>query len=190
MPGVVADESLFILGIVQMQLFRIGILIAILSVELLFVALAQDDNWGIYRSDQFGYILTFPADIFHELGKSSNGDGVEFASRDGTAKLKAFADYNIDNIGLVEYRAVVLHDFEGYDKMEYGPMGQTWFVLSGVRDASVYYQKVLFSCGGRIINAFALTYPMERKRDYDAIVTRIEKNFHPASGSACYAANR
>jgi hypothetical protein len=149
--------------------------------------LVQGGNWKIYRNVRFGYTLTFPADFFHVLRKSSNGGGVKFASRDGRAELRAFAAYNTDNVGLVKYRAMVLR---GYDNIEYGPMGQSWFVLSGVRDASIHYQKVLFTCGGRIINAFELTYPMEQKREYDAIVKRMEKNFHAAPGSACYAANR
>jgi hypothetical protein len=56
------------------------------------------------------------------------------------------------------------------------------------RGGSIYYQKVLFSCGGRVINAFALTYPRQQKREYDGIVTGIEKNFRTSSGPACYAA--
>ena len=30
--------------------------------------------------------------------------------------------------------------------------GKSWFVLSGYRGETIYYQKVLFSCGDRIIN--------------------------------------
>jgi hypothetical protein len=83
--------------------------------------------------------------------------------------------------------AAIIKEFPQYGEIDYGPMGQSWFVLSGVRGSSIYYQKIMFVCGGRVINAFALTYPEERKRAYDAIVTTIEKNFHQVSGPACLA---
>ena len=67
-----------------------------------------------------------------------------------------------------------------------GLWGQSWFVLSGARGDSIYYQKVLFACGGRIINAFALTYPEQQKREFDFVVTTIEKNFRPTAGPDCY----
>ena len=78
----------------------------------------------------------------------------------------------------------------GYGGIDYGPRGSSWFVLSGVRGSSIYYQKVLFACGGRIINAFALTYPSAGKREYDSIVTTIEKGFRSTSGPACDTAGR
>jgi hypothetical protein len=162
----------------------------VFSAGLLSAAWPQGFDWQNYRSERFGYSLLFPADVFTPRGKSPNGDGFEFVARDGEAKLKVFAAYNTENIGLVEYRAAVVRDFAGYDKLVYGPMGQSWFVLSGVRGGSVYYQKVLFSCGGRVINAFALSYPSQERREYDDIVTGIEKSFHTSSGPACYAAQQ
>ncbi|MGA7327111.1 MAG: hypothetical protein WBX25_22150 [Rhodomicrobium sp.] len=163
---------------------------AFVSAGLLLTASAKDGNWGIYRDERFGFILVFPADVFNWRGQSQNGNGAEFISRDGRAKLNVFAAFNTDKAGLIEYREAVLRGFAGYDKLEYGPLGQSWFVLSGARDLSIYYQKVLFACGGRIINAFALTYPKEQKREYDAIVTGIEKKFRSTSGSACYVPTR
>jgi hypothetical protein len=47
----------------------------------------------------------------------------------------------------------------------------------------------MFSCRGRVINAFAMTYPSLEKREYDPIVTTIEKNFRASSGTGC-GANR
>jgi hypothetical protein len=173
-----------------MRTFCISIFTMVFSAELLSTASSLGFNWQNYRSERFGYNLLFPADVFMPRGKSPNGDRFEFVSRDSEARLKVFATYNIDNIGLLEYRAAVVRDFGGYDKMVYGPIGQSWFVLSGTRGGNIYYQKVLFSCGGRIINAFALTYPSQQKREYDDIVTGIEKSFRASSGPACYAAQQ
>ncbi len=166
------------------------VLAALFSAGPLSAGWMQGNDWERYRSALFGYSLLFPADVFKLQGESPNGQGQEFISGDGRAKLKVFAVHNMEGIGLDQYRATIMRDFSGRDKVEYGPMGQSWFVLSGVHGGSIYYQKVMFSCGGRVINAFALTYPREQKRTYDGIVTGIEKSFRPASGATCYAADR
>ena len=47
----------------------------------------------------------------------------------------------------------------------------------GQNDRDVFYEKVMFSCSGRIINSFAMIYPIESKREFDPIVEGIEKVF-------------
>ena len=42
-------------------------------------------------------------------------------------------------------------------------MGRTWFVLSGEGDGKVFYEKVMFSCSGRLINSFAMIYPANKQ---------------------------
>ena len=101
-------------------------------------------------------------------------------------KLKILSADNPDNVSIGEYRAAILREFSASNELKYWPMGQSWFVLSGARGDAIYYQKVLFACGGRVINAFALTYPEQQKREFDPIVTTIEKNFHPTAGLDCY----
>jgi hypothetical protein len=169
-----------------MRSCRNGVLALLISASSA-TAVSQATDWTPYRSGRFGYTLFFPAEVFQPRRGSPSGDGFEFLSRDGQAKLKVFAAYNTDNVGITEYRAAIMRDFVGYDHMVYGPMGQSWFVLSGLRDGSIFYQKVIFTCEGHVINAFALTYPKEQKRDYDDIVTGIEKSFRPSREPRCYA---
>ena len=144
------------------------------------------DAWETYRSERFGYSLLAPASVFEQRSETPDGRGVEFRSNDGLVKLKVLAANNADNISLSDYRAAVLRELSGGSRLSYGPMGQSWFVLSGVRGDSIYYQKVLFACGGHVINAFALTYPEQRRRDFDGIITTIEKNFDPTTGPDCF----
>jgi hypothetical protein len=175
-----------------MHIIGIGVaaLAGIFGVGAHFPVWAQAGAWERYRSERFGYSLLFPADLLSPREESQNGQGVEFVSEDGRIRLKVLVVYNEDRVTPEQYRAALIKEFPQYGAIEYGPMGQSWFVLSGVRGSSIYYQKVMFACGGRLINAFALTYPEERKGAYDPIVTSIEKNFHPASGPACFAASR
>jgi hypothetical protein len=51
----------------------------------------------------------------------------------------------------------------------------------------VFYEKVMFSCGGRIISSFALIYPISSKAMFDPIVEGIEKTFRPGQNCAPYA---
>ena len=146
----------------------------------------QPLDWETYRSERFGYSLLFPASLLEQHSETPDGRGVQLSSKDGFVRLKVLAVDNSDNISIGDYRAAILREFSGSNQLKYGPMGQSWFVLSGARGDSIYYQKVLFACGGRIINAFALTYPEQQKRDFDSVVTTIEKNFHPTAGPDCY----
>jgi hypothetical protein len=174
-----------------MHFIRIGAMIsaAIFSIAPHFAARAQAGEWEWYRSERFGYSLLFPADLLSPREESQNGQGLEFSSGDGSTKLKILVVYNEDRVTPEQYRATLIKEFPEYGAIQYGPRGQSWFVLSGVRGSNIYYQKIMFACGGRVINAFALTYPEERKREYSAMVTTIEKNFHSASGAACSAAS-
>ena len=71
--------------------------------------------------------------------------------------------------------------------VDYAPRGATWFVLSGENDRVVFYEKVMFSCSGRVINSFALIYPIESKREFDPIVEGIERTFRPGQDCGRYA---
>ena len=146
----------------------------------------QPLDWETYRSERFGYSLLCPGGMLEQHSETPDGRGVELSSKDGFVRLKVLAVDNSDNVSIGEYRAAILREFSASNQLKYGPMGQSWFVLSGARGDSIYYQKVLFACGGRIINAFALTYPEQQKREFDSVVTTIEKNFHPTAGPDCY----
>jgi hypothetical protein len=68
----------------------------------------------------------------------------------------------------------------GYEDVTYRPRGRSWFVLSGYRDNDIYYEKVMFTCGGQVVNVMAITYPSEQRELYDSVVERMEDNFRPA----------
>jgi hypothetical protein len=52
-------------------------------------------------------------------------------------------------------------------------------VLSGEGNGRIFYEKVMFSCGGRLINSFALHYSSDERGAFDALVERMEKSFRP-----------
>jgi len=69
---------------------------------------------------------------------------------------------------------------EDYEDLTYRPRGRSWFVLSGYRGDQIYYEKVMFSCGGRVVNILAVAYPVASRRIFDPVVERMEDRFRPS----------
>jgi hypothetical protein len=146
----------------------------------LTAALGQQ-AWVPYFNERFGFSLRYPADVFASERQSDGGDGEMFTGDGGRLLVGAFE--NVDGYSLPSYRDLVRsQSYAGYH-VSYTRQGQTWFVLSGENNQNVFYEKVMFSCRGKIINSFALVYPIDRKRLFDPIVERIEDTFRP--GSRC-----
>jgi hypothetical protein len=113
---------------------------------------------------------------------AAEGEPKTFVSPDGKAKLVVSGADNDEGFTLADYRKTILDEFGGYDRLDYSPKGQSWFVLSGYRDETIYYQKVLFSCNGRIINALSVTFPAAEKAFYEGLIEIIEDGFRPGRG--------
>jgi hypothetical protein len=143
-------------------------------------------SWASYKNERFGYTLSYPSNVFSRQPPADNGDGQSFLTADGRAKLVVFGAANRENFTPSKYRETILREFGGYDQMDYSPTGKTWFVLSGFRGENIYYQKVMFSCGGSVINVLSVTFPRAEKKFYEGLVEVMEDNFKPAtSGQGC-----
>ena len=53
-------------------------------------------------------------------------------------------------------------------------------MLSGEANGRIFYEKVMVTCGGRLINSFAMIYPIDQRHIFDPIVERVEDTFRPA----------
>ena len=56
------------------------------------------------------------------------------------------------------------------------------FVLSGHRGDQIYYEKAIFSCGGRVVNVLAVAYPEAERQRFDPFVERMEDSFKGGRG--------
>lgn len=144
---------------------------------------APGERWVTYKNERFGYSFYYPTALFDAGQLPENGGGQTFNSKDGRAKIVVFGTLNTENYTPAQYRKVILDEFGGYDRMDYSPTGQTWFVLSGFRGENIYYQKVMFSCSGKIINALSVTFPTAEKPSYERLVEIIEDHFKPGRGA-------
>ena len=166
---------------------RIGFAAQVLAIALLADgALAQNSTWTEHRNARYGFSLQYPADVFAIERTTEAGDGEVFAARDGEAKLLVGALVNQSSYTPSTYQAYIAAHSYGQYRIDYKPLGRTWFALSGDGQGKTFYEKVMFSCDGRLINSFAMIYPTEQSSTFDPIVERVEKTFRP--GNDCQLA--
>jgi hypothetical protein len=141
------------------------------------------DGWTSYVSAKFGYSVYYPAAIFELQESAETGEPRTFLAKDKAAKLVVSGVINDEGFTADSYRQTLLRDFSGYEMVDYMPRGKTWFVLSGTRGENIYYQKVMFSCAGRIINVFSITFPVAQKPFYEGLIEVMEDGFRPGASA-------
>ena len=141
-------------------------------------------GWQSYRNERFGLSLSYPGEVFQIERTSEAGDGVVFRARGTDARMLVGALPNRDRHTVATYQDLVARKSYAAYQIHYRPRGNTWFVLSGEGDGKIFYEKVVFSCGGRLINSFALIYPAADRQTFDPIVERVEDTFR-AGTSGC-----
>ena len=150
----------------------------------------QAESWRKYTNERFGFSLLLPSRVFAVEKESDAGDGVVFVSKDGEARLLVGALQNADAQTPSRYQDYLAKQSYADYNITYRRRGDSWFVLSGEGNGKTFYEKVMFSCSGRLINSFAMLYPTEQNKTFDPIVERIEDSFRPATQCAPHAASR
>jgi hypothetical protein len=150
----------------------------LLGVATLSSAVAGPEPWTSQRDPQLGFRFSYPEAMFSRL-EGERPSFNYFASADSTAKFLVGGFHNRKGDTPDGFKRWMMANAEGYDEITYRPRGRSWFVLSGYRGDQIYYEKVMFSCGGRVVNVFAISYPTARRALYNPVVERMEDNFHP-----------
>ncbi len=168
------------------MLARVLALVPVAAMPALTAA-SRNGGWVSYVNDRFGFSFRYPAAVFEPERKSQRGDGEIFVAAVGEARFAFGACENSDRHTVASYMSFIRRDSHLKYPVPYAPRGQTWFVLSGESSHNVFDEKVMFSCGGRIINSFALMYPGAAKRVFDPVVERIENSFRPGQSCSSHA---
>lgn len=143
--------------------------------------LAAAQEWRQYRNERYGFSLEYPADLFVTERVAEAGDGHAFSSTDGEARLLVGALVNAGGHTPTTYQQYIARHSYPHYQIDYRRTGGSWFALSGENKDHIFYEKVMFTCGGRLINSFAMIYPASRRHVFDAVVERIEDTFRPAT---------
>jgi hypothetical protein len=139
---------------------------------LLSAAAAADERWSTYGNARFGVFADYPSSLFTVAdAPPENGDGQRFHTADGSAELAVYGSYNIDNDTPEDYVAnrVDLAD------VSYKKIGRDFYVISGTRDASIFYRRCNFP-NRDVIACFNISYPEAEKATWDQIVSRIARS--------------
>ena len=149
-------------------------------------AIAQDKwpGFDTYRNDKYGFSLTYSTTEFQALPQATP-DGFQAVSKDGKARLLVGTIANFDGKSLAEYRSFILNASYPGAKLDYAPVRDTWFVVSGVKadGTTAFYQRVNFVCGGRFVNSWAVLFPYDEEYVYSNIIEQVHKNYRLGSGN-------
>jgi hypothetical protein len=138
-------------------------------------------GWTLYRNERFGFMLTYPQALMKpEAGVSDAG--IAISSPDKRVRLLAGAGPNEGNDTLESYRQFLLGESYKDVKIDYAPVRSTWFVLSGIRGDQMFYERVTFACGGRMIHGWQLIYPVAERALYDRVVEAIHRSYRVGRG--------
>lgn len=165
---------------------RLAALVLVCSAQaaLAQAQLGEGGNWPLYRNERYGLSLRYPADVLQPEQTSEAGDGQAFISRDGNARLLVGALANSDRQSPAAYQEQIARDSYGDYKVTYRRVSGSWFALSGEGNGKTFYEKVIFSCNGRLINSFAMIYSTAESGLFDRVVEGIEKSFR-AGAATC-----
>ena len=138
-------------------------------------------RWSDYRNERFGFRLQYPADLLSVEKSTESGDARLFSTRGEQARLLVGALRNADKHSIASYEQYILRNSYPAYTVTYQRQGESWFVASGHDDKNTFYEKVMFTCGGRLISSFAMIYPNDQRAKFDPIVEHVENSFRPAA---------
>jgi hypothetical protein len=141
---------------------------------------AATGPWAIERDAKLGFRFTYPNDVFHRIEGDGKSSFHYFVSNHAEAKFMVGAWNNEAAQTPNEFKRWLLANTGGYHAMTYVPRGRSWFVISGYRGEVIYYEKVMFSCAGGVVNVFAISYPKDRRHVFDPVVEQMEDSFRPS----------
>lgn len=145
-------------------------------------ARALPSDWTGIVHPQRGFAIAYPSEVFAPKDGAASEDGQVLVSRDGAAKLLVGAFDNTAAFSLDGYRRFLLEQNYTGARLDYERRKDRWFVISGTRGDTMFYERVTFVCGGRLINSWAMLYPVAERRLYDPIVERVARSYSPGAG--------
>ena len=139
-------------------------------------------DWATVSHARHGFQIAYPGSVFTPATGQVSDDGQVFVSRDGAARLVIGAFTNDSAATLRDYRAQLLADNYAGADIDFGPIRRNWFIVSGTRGAMHFYERVSFTCDGRLINSWALLYPVAARAFYDRVIDAIAPTYLPGAG--------
>lgn len=152
--------------------------ILLITILLAFASVAAaQEKYSTYSNDRFSFSVDYPADVLKMLPPPDNDDGRTFRSDDKGVEMQVWGEYNAESRTLQERYE---RDLKGFtEKPSYMVLKRDWYVLSGLKDGKIFYEKVLVRRRGDtdIFYTFTVEYPAGQKTTFDPIVKRMADSF-------------
>jgi hypothetical protein len=126
-----------------------------------------------YCNVRFAFCIDYPSHFVVQPAPE-NGDGRTFKSQDGLVKMLVYGSNN-SLLEKLETRFNAESGSSDARKVTYKLFKPDFFVISGIENNNVFYQKVLFK--NDEYNTFLITYPVTKKKIYDPITAKISASF-------------
>ncbi len=140
-------------------------------------------SWTSVKHPRRGFMIAYPTDVFRPQDGIGGEDGRVFASPDGRARLLVGAFENTAEFSLADYRKYLLEANYTDARLDYERSKDRWFVISGTRGDTMFYERVTFTCGGRLVNSWAMLYPVAERSRYDRIVEVVARSYKAGAGA-------
>jgi hypothetical protein len=138
-----------------------------------------------YVNARFNYVISYPAGLLVPQGEADNGDGQRFLSRDGSAEMLVWGSNNALNETLRSSFGKESRERtrEHPDRVvTYKRLKGNAYVVSGYQDGKVFYRKTMLA--DDVFISFYLSYPVDRKGEFDPVTAEISSSFRFAGSSA------
>lgn len=154
-----------------------NVFLAILTTLLLVSWSVAQKGFKTYSNDRFFYLVEYPADIFKMQAAPTNNDGRTFRSKDGTAEMRVWGQFNALGRNLLEEYEESLKKCG--KAQAYKAFRERYFVLSCTVRNRIFYQRTIHRgrTGPEIFFTLTIEYPKSQKRKFDPLVTRISRSF-------------
>ena len=139
-------------------------------------------SWAIHRDAQ-GTSVEYPRDVFAvEQEPSEQEPGRVFSTEDGRAR---FHVYSLPNPNALSPGAFMRANFRAQrSALTYDRVSQNFFALSTRREGMIVYLRCNFSSArSSTLHCVDIRYPVNEKRDWDGIVTRISRSLRPLASA-------
>jgi curved DNA-binding protein CbpA len=133
-------------------------------------------NWTTYRNARFDFVLRYPAGVFRLDAGRSGAHVQTFVSRDGRATLRILAAENSAGLSLGRVRSALIRERYAGASFDQTPQRRHWFALAGTRGQEVFMERVTFSCDGRSMHGWQMTYPANQRETYDELAKLVLRN--------------
>ncbi len=158
-----------------------GVLIAILILNQFLSGPGQ----RTYKNARFGYEFAYPVSIVNANGMSEDGTSLSFASANQDFNIHADAGPNVDSETLQAWFDRERADVEHFRNARVIRSDAASFAIAATHQNVNYLHKVIFSCGGQIVNLIDINYPATADgiRAYQTLSEDILESFRAGRGA-------